>query len=298
MKKQFNRLLLSAGVLFYFAGCASAPLPPVEEPVPAAPVAAEKEEVPQTKKIVEEVQIVSKELAYYWDGVLASYRVYKYADEGIQKLEEVLHDSDDEVQERIVYKYEDGNCRTSQTFNESGDLLNYHTYRYNSNRQVVEDAFFNSKEELQTREEYEYDEEGRKIRWEVFNGDNALLSYSLYIYEGDLNTRIENYSPSGKSMDYFVLEYTPEGSLAKEVWYTEEEDVKETKVFTYENNLLTEQTFLRGNGSVRRRVKHAYNDAGYPVEQVFLDGGGDIQERITYEYITRTRIRYEQVNRQ
>lgn len=297
MKKTYIGLLLSAVVLFSMMGCASAPVQSVEEAVSRAPAPAaeEQKEVTKTKKIVEEVQIVSKELAYYWDGVLASYRVYKYAEEGVQRLEEILYNSDDEVQEQIVYKYEGGNCRTMQTFNDAGKLQSYHTYRYNSKNQVVEDAYFNARDELQTRQEYEYDADGKKIRWNVYNGDNALLSYTLYLYEGKLNTRVENYSTSDQLLDYFVNEYSPEGNLSRSIWYSENDKVEETREYTYEKAFLVEEKILRGNGSVRRRVQFTNNDSGNPVEKVFLDGGGNIQERVTYEYITRTSIRYETV---
>jgi YD repeat-containing protein len=288
--------LLSALVLFVFLStCASGPVPVQKKAEAPATQAAAEEEGTKRKKVVEEVQVVSKELTYYWDGVLASYRVYKYAEEGVQRLEELFYNSDDEIQERIVFKYENGNCRSMQTFNQAGDLQSYHTYLYDERNRRVEDAFFNARDELQTRQTYEYDAEGRKSRWNVYNSDNALLSYTLYLYEGDLNTRVENYSPSDRLLDYFANEFSPEGRLLRSTWCTGEGEVEETTEYRYENSFLTEETHFRKNGSVLRRVQYTNNEFGNPLEKIFLDGGGDIQERVTLEYITRTSIRYESV---
>ncbi|MGC9313775.1 MAG: hypothetical protein ACP5IA_13895, partial [Sediminispirochaetaceae bacterium] len=147
MRKILFPLLLLAGFILIFSGCVS------EDVLPAAAeeVAAEEADM-QTRRVVEEVQLVSRELSYYPDGVLASYRVYTYADEGIQKLEETLYNSDDELLERLVYKYEDGNYRSKQTYEGLGELLqtydgngelqNYHTFEYNDAGLLTEDVLY------------------------------------------------------------------------------------------------------------------------------------------------------------
>ncbi len=296
MQKHFFTALMIGVVFFYLGSCASEQARRVVEPAPELEPVVEAEKEAPTKKVVEEVQLIAKELSYYWDGVLASYRVYKYADEGTQRLEEVLYNSDDEVQERIVYKYEEGNRRGMQTFDESGKLQSYHTYRYDSRNLLVEDSFFDAEDELQTRQEYKYDEGGRKTRWEVYNGDLVLLSNTLYTYEDGLNTLIENYSPSGEVLDFFTIEYNSMGDPIKRTWYSDEDQVKESKGYTYEDGVLTEETIFRGNGSVLREIRYSNNSSGSPVEKLILDGGGDIQEQITFEYINRTRVKYVRVD--
>jgi hypothetical protein len=300
MRKILFPLLLLAGFILIFSGCVS------EDVLPAAAeeVAAEEADM-QTRRVVEEVQLVSRELSYYPDGVLASYRVYTYADEGTQKLQEALYNSDDELLERLVYKYEDGNYRSKQTYEGLGELLqtydgngelqNYHTFEYNDAGLLTEDVLYNQYDEPQTRQEYEYDPRGNRTKWSVFNGEGALLSRSEYLYEDGLNTRIENYNPDGSLLDYFKLEYDSSSRLIRRTWYSAEDEVMQVHCYIYEDGVLSEERVLRGNGSLKRRVVYTSNRAGYPVEAVYLDGGDNIQEQTAYEYVTRTRVTYQKV---
>lgn len=300
MRKILFPLLLLAGFILIFSGCVSEDVLPgaVEE------VATEEADL-QTRRVVEEVQLVSRELSYYPDGVLASYRVYTYADEGTQKLEEALYNSDDELLERLVYKYEDGNYRSKQTYEGLGELLqtydgngelqNYHTFEYNDAGLLTEDVLYNQYDEPQTRQEYEYDLRGNRTKWSVFNGEGALLSSSEYLYKDSLNTRIENYSPDGSLLDYFELEYDSSSRLIRRTWYSGEDEVMQVQRYIYEDGVLAEERVLRGNGSLKRRVVYTSNRAGYPVEAVYLDGGDNIQEQTAYEYVTRTRVSYQKV---
>ena len=303
MRKITFPLILLAGFIMIFSGCVSEDVPPAAAGKTGESEAGEPEI--RTKRVVEEVQLVSRELSYYPDGVLASYRVYTYADEGIQKLEEALYNSDDELLERLVYKYEDGNYRSKQTYEGLGELLqtydgngelqNYHTFKYNDAGLLTEDVLYNLYDEPQTRQVYGYDALGNKTEWKVFNGDGALLSTTEYLYEDGLNTRIENYSPDGTLLDYFQLEYDSSSRLIRRTWYSGEDEVMQVHRYVYENGVLAEERVLRTNGSLKRRIVYTSNRAGYPVEAVYLDGGDNIQEQMAYEYVTRTRITYQKV---
>lgn len=282
MRKLIVPVLFLVAVFLFMNGCATQP--------PQSPEASEAEEV-ETKKVVEEIQLVSKRLTYYWDGVLASYTNYEYAEEGAVKLQEV-YSSDDQMQERIVSKYEGDNLRSRQTFNGEGELLRYHTYTYNSQGLLLEDALYNADDQLQSRQEYEYDEQGKKVRWNVYSSEGALLSYTEYSYENGLNTRIENYSPSGELQDFFTIEYNADRQVTKRTWHEDEDTIEEIRSYSYENGALVEETILRGNGSVKQEIEYSNNEAGNPVEVVYRDGGGTVQEQIAYEYITRTKVSY------
>lgn len=298
MRKMVFPLLLLAGSLLIFSGCVS------RTGSPADGGAGDESRI-STVREVEEVQLVSRELSYYPDGVLASYRIYTYAEEGTEKLEEALYNSDDEMIERLIFKYEDGNQRSKQTYegfgellqtyDGNGELLNYHAFKYDDDGQMTEDALYNGKDELQTRQEFEYDRRGNKVKWSVFSGDGALLSYTTYEYEEGLNTLIENHGPDGDVPDYFQLEYDQAGRLVKRTWYTGDDQVEQVHVYVYEGDSLAEERILRGNGSVKRRILYTNNSYGYPVEVVYMDGGNKVREIKGYEYVTRTRITYRQV---
>jgi hypothetical protein len=285
---------LLAGVLILFwSGCASGPVTPEKAPEPKTEKIETAE--PEMKKVTEDVQLVAKRSSYYSDGVLASYSVYTYADEGTEKREEVMYNSGDEVEERIKYTYEKGNLIESRVYNGDGELQYLHQYAYNDSGLLSEDKLLDPKGELQTRQTFDYNRNGNKTKWSVYNGAGALHSYSIYEYKNGLNYRIENYSAAGDLMDYFVIEYNADENPVKRTWYSGSDELEETRAFEYENGALEKETVFRANGSVKRYIEYLNNSYDNPVEVVFMDGSEDIQEQVTYEYINRTRVYYQAV---
>lgn len=280
--------LLAGALILFWTGCASEPVTPEKAPEPAT----EKTETAETEmqRVTEDVQLVAKRTSYYPDGVLASYRVYRYADEGTEKREEVMYSFDDEVEERIEYTYANGNMIESRTYNGDGELQRVHQYAYNDSGLPVEDKLLDSKGELQTRQTFEYNRDGKKTKWSVYNGNGALLSYSIYEFENGLNSRIENYSASGVLLDYFVIEYNADEQPVQRTWYNSSDEPEETRTFEYQDGALVKATVLRANGSVKRQIMYANNSYGNPVEVVYMDAGEDILEQLTYEYINRTKV--------
>lgn len=295
MRKSFIFVLLALSLVLLGIGCASQPETAEKAIETKAEEKTTETAAPEMEKIVEEVQLVSKKTTYYSDGVLASYRVFSYADEGTEKREEVLYNSDDEAEERIVYTYEGGNLVESRHYNGNNELQRIHRFDYNDEGLLIEDLLLNAEEEQQTRQEFEYNPAGRKSKWLVYNSDDTLISYSLYEYQDGLNTRIENYSAGNELLDYFVIEYNSEAKPEKRVWYNSSDQREQSRLYEYENGALVEETLLRANGSVKRKIVYKNNSFGNPVEVVYMDAGDDIQEQVTYEYITRNKVSYRVV---
>lgn len=297
MRKSLILILLAGVLVLLWSGCAGQP-ETVDKEQPSL-VEEEKKEAehaePEMKKVVEDVQLVSKRSSYYSDGVLASYREYSYDEEGTEKREEVMYNSDDEVEERITYSYEDGKLIEKQNYNEEGDLQRINQFAYDENGFLIEEKLVNPKGETQTLQEFEYNSEGRKIKWSIFNGEGALLSYSMYGYEDGLNTKIENFSASGNLLDYFIIEYNTDKNPIKRTWYDSDDQIVESRAYEYEEGALKKETLFRANGSVKRHIIYSNNSSGNPIEVVYMDAGENIQEQVTYEYINRTKVSYEPV---
>lgn len=296
MRKGIIFILLVGGLVLLVAGCASQAENGEKSPQTKTEVEKTAEATePEKEKVVEEVQLVSKRTSYYSDGVLASYRVYNYADEGTEKREEILYNSDDEAEERIVYTYEDGSLTESRHYNDDNELQRIHRFDYNKEGLLSEDLLLNAKDEQQTRQEFEYNQNGQKSKWLVYNNNDTLMSYSLYEYQKGLNTRIENYNAGNELLDYFVIEYNSEGKPEKRVWYNSSDQREQSRLYEYENGALVNEALLRANGSVQRKIAYVNNSFGNPVEVVYMDAGENIQEQVTYEYITRSKVSYKVV---
>ena len=173
------------------------------------------------------------------------------------------------------------------TLDAQNDLVRYHLYRYDEQGRLIEDELYDRRDELQTRQEYEYNQEGQRTRWSVYNSDGALLSYTLYEYEDGLNVRSENYSPSGELLDYFVYEYDSRDNRSTREWFRGDGSLEESREYEYRDGALVEERILRPNGSLKQRIEYRNNDMGNPVEVVYMDAGGTVQEQFAFEYITK-----------
>ena len=283
-------IVIALTVALFIYGCAGAP-EEVKEPEPEPKKEEVEEEKPQFKEVEETVQMVKRESSYYPDGVLDQYRVYTYKESGMNLLEEVLYNSEDEVEERVEYEYRDDEKISKTTYDSNGNVVSVHKYSYDENGNLVEDALYNQNDELQSISRYEYGEKGRKVKWSVYDSSESLLAYTEYIYENGKNTKIENYSPGGTMEDYFLIEYNSGGKKVKETWYDSSDEVQEYREYSYENGNLVKEVVKRGNDSIKRIIEYNNNEKGNPTKVVYKDGGENVEERVAYEYVTRTRTR-------
>jgi hypothetical protein len=174
-------LVLLMLMFLVLSGCATAP-----DVDTALEVEKEEIAVSETKEpavVLETVFLVEEELSFFSDGVLDERRLNTYSEDGIELLETHVYNSEDVLSERSLAEYRDGNMVTLTTVNADDEVLSLHRYEYLDGR-MVEDRLFNGKDELQTALNWEYDNEGRKTRWSIYNGSGALLAYTLYHYEG------------------------------------------------------------------------------------------------------------------
>lgn len=281
---KYGRIILPMSVLLIaFASCATAPLPPMVEVEPVEEPAPVKKE-PVT--VTETVYLVAEESSFFSDGVLDERKEYRYREEGTELLESILYDARGNVVERSTAEWEKGLMVSLSTINAAGDLLSVHRYQYDQGNMSA-DLLFNEKEELQTRLEWEYDDRGRKTRWNIYNGGGALLAYTLYRYEGDTPVRIENYSPAGDLEELFVTEYE-NGLPVKTTRYDADDNVDSYTTMRYESGVLVEELVHRASGAVRRKTVYENDAEGNPVKLIHLDSSNNVLETVTRTYTSRT----------
>jgi YD repeat-containing protein len=274
--------------------CAGAPEGVEAESEVAAKKTVKKEQS-KYKEVREKIQLVEKKSFYYPDGVLDRYRIFTYPEGKLTLLKENLFNSEDELQERISYEYNEGVCSSKSSFDAEGKPVSVHRYAYDGDGNLIEDTLYDGDEEVQSISKYEYDDAGRKTKWSIHEGGGALLAYTVYSYENGLNTKIENFSPGGELDDYFIIEYGNNGQKKKETWYKGSGEIEEYRLYSYEEGALTEETVHRKNNSVKLKIRFRNNEMGNPEKTVYMDGGDTVREQVAFEYIERTRMRKVQV---
>ncbi len=278
--------LIVAGALL-FAGCAS--VPNVEKPAQKVSSAA----APVTKKAPVKVEKTVfypvKEISYYGDGSVAETTLYTYDDNGVKLLKKEVLDSDGVLEEMETYTYSGPVVTTIKRFDKNKKLQGYHVLSYNAEKECTVDALYNAKKELQSKSEYTW-KGGKKVAWKVYDSSGALLSVAEYVYKNGLNVRINNVTPGGDLVDYFILDYNAAGLLVKNTHFSKMKKVLDARTFSYKNEFLVMVTVLRGNGSVKRKIAYSNDSHGNPIEITYMDAGNNVSERVVKEYKSRKEI--------
>jgi antitoxin component YwqK of YwqJK toxin-antitoxin module len=172
--------------------------------------------------------------------------------------------------------------------------------------------------------EYSYDETGRLLCEKYYQEEDAVSEEICYHYADNSNAELASRKYADGSVDTITFEYDGNGLLLKKIYSNEDEEVEQTDLYTYENNLLIKvETFdgegnlmsipyqdetlsshsritkneagqvileeeLDMNGEVIMSVNRCYQEEGQPLEtEVFMDGQGRAISRhyiLKYEY--------------
>lgn len=281
-------ILLALGSLFLFAGCVTDSGPVSgPEPLPEEVVREEKEPV----KVVEQVPYLLKETSYFKDGFVDKYRVFLYSDEN-RLMKEELYDSFDEVLEFVSYEY-DGEGRIRRVlFTSQGRVRSIRSYLYDEAGNPVEVAAYSAQEELQNVSRYQYDEAGRKIVWQVLDSSRIVLSETRYLWDGEVNTRIEIYGADGTLEDYFEKEHDSQGRLVSEVQYSAAGKPEKRVEYIYDESGLVLEKHYRGSGGLYRQISYLNDENGSSVKEIYLDSAGNEQDYIEREYRYEETVRW------
>ena len=287
MKRKY--LIITAAVVLFAAGCATAP--EVKEPQVTEKETPAPEVKKEPVKVVTTVYYPVKETSLYADGSVDEVTVYTYDEKGEKLLKKELFDSDNVLEEWEEYEYPSPSSAVKKMFDKNGDLKNYHKYEYDKAGNLVSDTTFSAKDEVQSKSEYVWDGD-RKIKWSVFDASGALLGTTEYIYEGSLNTKIINRNSAGEEEEYFVVEYNGDGLPVKKTEYSGDDKILGASTFEYKNGVLVLEKILRANGSVKRKVLYKNDENGNPVEIIYTDSADNVRERIVKEYKSREEVSY------
>lgn len=150
-----------------------------------------------------------------------------------------VYDSDDTINCRTEFLYENGKLIKEKTFFTTDSL--FYTYEYNQDGQKVRYTSYSDSGEIDRIIKYKYDENGNCVRWNfydvnynltgwqkfLFDKNNEIIRADLYDFDGShLVTQISEYDEYGNE-----LKYT---SVVKGV-------LQEMHIYEYEKFRISEQ---------------------------------------------------------
>jgi len=270
------------------AGCATvgpdpaapvvAPAPPVSAPA-AKPAPVEKPVRPEVVRIA----LLATQTTAYADGTIDRRVLYTYEPGTNRLLAEEHVDGAGETIKRVSYEYDGGLPVRKVTLDAVGILLSYREYTHTP-WGVATDTLFDAEERRQSRSVYEYDEEERLSAWSVYDGSDALLGNTRYVYEGERLHRVRIHGLTGALDGVVEYTYDGEGRMIRETVRAATGDVEKYVEYLYSGEYLVEERYHTASGALRRCVAYEYDDGRISGVR-FLDRNGNVGETRTRTYL-------------
>jgi YD repeat-containing protein len=203
---------------------------------------------------------IIRELKHYADGTTDTIE-YKLDEQG-QILEKTTTDSDNEIEAKEIYTYQNNKLTGKEEY-EYGKLVAKESISYDNSGMSIENSKWQMDGEVR-RNKYVWDENGRLEKVLTYNEKDKLISKSLYSYnDRNMVTEIDEENLRGRTIT--------------------------TMMYDEQGNVI-EQTESNGQGGINNTVSRKFNDRNDVIAtKVFIDlhGTGINQEytlRYEYEY--------------
>lgn len=244
------------------------------------PVVEETLEVQEVESVVEkkmvEVEVeetiyyVTKEEAYYGDGQIDTITNYSY-DESFNLLNRVQTNEQGEVLESFVNTYAEGLLSRQDHYGFNNQLNMYLTFAYDGDGNITTETMFDSKDKVQSINEYEY-ENGKVKTWITRSGDGGILAITDYSYDDSGNNTLIEMKDAGSVIDGTIEKSYNDGLLVEEMVKSASGDVEKSASYIYDGEQLTEKVYFDSKGKKRRS------------ESFEFDGVKNVPDRINLHY--------------
>ena len=209
-----------------------------------------------------EVSLLTKETSYYSDGMLDEYTVYYYKENSTEILREEVYSSMEEKIECYVYTYQNGNLVKKVSLSPGGNYRSTRVYAYNDRNLLESESRYDENEQVQSISEYVYDADNNKVRWNLYDGEGALLAYNTYLYENSKNTGIDFFNPAGKLQKYTVIEYDNVFNKIRESFFLPNGKLENYITYEYEGGLLVSEKSYKSQGALTKRIEYEHDVNG------------------------------------
>ncbi len=287
MQRHGFPLLAALCAALVLASCAGAPK------APAAP-----EKIRKEREVVVKTPVTAKETAFYADGLVDEYSIYKYDAENRLLLEKAVYDAArPEPVERYSYEYAAGRLAAELSYDAEGKPRQRREYAYDASGRLASERVLDAKGLPLSSSAYAYDAAGRRVEWRALDGSGLLRALTAYAYEGDRLVLVEMKDAASRRTGSIRLEYGPAGLPARKSYLAADGSLQKYEAMAYEGGRLASLELRRADGSLASRSAYAYGPLGELLSRSDFDGSGALKARLAVEYLVRedrkTEVYYE-----
>ena len=268
------------GVALLFASCATKPQAPA--PSPASPAKVAKQ-----RTILAKVPVLIKQTAYYSDGLVDEYFVFKLDGDKKNVVEKATFDpSRPDPIERVVPEYKDGRLVTESVYDSDAKLRSRRELGYDASGRLVTERVLDATGKPQSSSAYAYDGQGRKAEWKVLDPSGGVKAVSSYSYNKDNLVGVAMKDSGLKLTGSLVLDYAS-GLLVKRSYLGPDGGLQKFESYSYAGGRLASLENRRADGSLESKVTYEYGPIGELVKASEFNSSGALKGYSAYEYVVR-----------
>lgn len=191
------------------------------------------------------------------------------------------------VKEKKVYTYFENN-NTGKIILDSMLLF---TYSFDPNGRLLENITYDNTGSVASKQEFVYNNAGKKIRAKIYNGQGNLLNSMGYKYDKYGNLVSEILYEKGDEIEHEKnYTYNAAGKKTMELEKRDEHRIYKKALFLYdERRNLVEDKHFDGNDSLLFRYEYKYDLRNNKIEEVRYDGKRQ-EWRFEYTYTDFNKI--------
>lgn len=273
----------SACVAAVLVSCAT-----VKPAEPAVEIAAPVVETPEPEPVMIEVPywVLNRIETAYPDGILSGVETFELDETG-RILVNTIFDGKNAITAKKTWTWSADGATLAIT-DANGELVGKGQQRWKDGL-LGEDVRMNVKNEPQSTERYEYDAEGRKVRWSVQTAQGSTVTTD-YGWENGKLTVIAVKDATGATIKRFVRAYDASGAMVSEEEYDSKGIVARKIAYTNENGFPVLEEIRNGTGGMISSIRYTNDEHGNPVKVDYLDRTGRLIETRTQAWTGFTRL--------
>ena len=236
---------------------------------------AQKEEiVTHSVKHYNREGYITENTEFYADSTMFQKEIYLY-DEKRNKIEELLYDENNVLEQRTKMKYNAQKLPVSAVLeDEKGKKIQRFTYRYDERGNLTQLTGYDYRGKMAEKSYYTYNQHGSLIKHISF----GLFGNQKHYYKHDANHKLtEELRTDSKDnfIEKILYQFENQYKTVKNVHVDKNDKVLSAIIYVYDDyrNLL-EHTYFDENGNITERYEFAYqyDSKNNWIQQIFYSG--------------------------
>lgn len=215
----------------------------------------------------------------YRNGKLWSAEEYEY-DEDDRRVKKLSYDSERKLTGYTVYKYDENYILSETSYDSDGNKTKYTEYvektsYYNRGDDTYQKIEKYENGVLTSRDEYEFDENGKRTKLISYDGNGNKTGYTEYVViktirngyesEGSYIKASENYDEAGKTTGRTEYEYDENANKTKVSRYDGDGKLIEYTETKYDGEYILSEGIYDGNGNKIQYTEYLENTGIYDI---------------------------------